>query len=148
MSSRAHIFTTLIVTVTIGAAAGCGSSSSSAGSTKLTTAPTASTSTTTSSVGPTTSATPASDAPLSTPPGMGGTYTDGGGVPISVERALTCPDGTDVWVTGTEYTTPAGVRYLCDPAAATTLATCATTGLQLAGDDAAVNGAFTGTVVD
>jgi hypothetical protein len=61
------------------------------------------------------------------------TYTDPGATPISVGRALTCPDGTRVWVDGVLIIDADGTRSICDEEAATSPASCADNGLRIIG---------------
>jgi hypothetical protein len=61
------------------------------------------------------------------------TYTDPGATPISVGRALTCPDGTRVWVDGALLIDADGTRSICDEVAATSPASCADNGLRIIG---------------
>lgn len=91
---------------------------------------------------PSTSSTPAGSAsrpltpalgPVGTELGAACTYTDPAATPISVGRALTCPDGTRVWVDGVLMIDADGTRLICDEEAATSHAACADNGLQIIG---------------
>jgi hypothetical protein len=90
-----------------------------------------------------TSSTPAGTVPESLTPAGGSvatdfgvdcTHTDPGATPISVSRALTCPDGTRVWVRAVMLTQADGIRWICDDPAASA-SECADKGLQVIGGD-------------
>ena len=68
--------------------------------------------------------------------GIDCTHTDPAATPISVSRALTCPDGTRVWVRGVLMTKVDGTRWICDDDAAASASECADKGLQVIGGDA------------
>ena len=59
-------------------------------------------------------------------------YTDPGVTPISVKRAMSCSDGTQVWVRGTVKTIADGTHWLCDEPSQTA-DQCAQNGLKLVG---------------
>ena len=67
--------------------------------------------------------------------GVACTYTDPGATSISVGRALTCPDGTSVWVRGVVMTKADGTRWICDEDASSSANECAEKGLQVIGGD-------------
>ena len=64
---------------------------------------------------------------------MSCTYTDPVMRPISVARALTCPDHTSVWVEGTVVHTADDGQYLCDAVGAAGIRPCAGAGVELTG---------------
>ena len=88
----------------------------------------------------TTSARPAESPPTeasrSTDQAPSCTYTDPAHTAISVSRALTCPDETEVWVKGTMMTDGTD-SWLCDEPDAVSVEQCAANGLQLVGDQPA-----------
>ena len=64
---------------------------------------------------PSTSGAPAVTAPVTTDdPAVQCVSTDPGWNPISVHRAVNCPDGTPVTVSGVVIAQPDGARLLCD----------------------------------
>ena len=65
--------------------------------------------------------------------GVACTHTDPAATAISVSRALTCPDGTQVWVRGVLVTKADGTRWICDKDTATSANECADKGLQVIG---------------
>lgn len=71
-------------------------------------------------------------------------YTDPGKYPISVGRALTCPDGTAVEVTGQFIRDQDGVAWLCDQIAGSDTRPCTGQGLQVIGEPTAVGGTYSG----
>jgi hypothetical protein len=89
---------------------------------------------TTAATTATTAVTPSSS-PLTTdaPFGASCTYTDPGRFPISVARALTCPDGTTVDVQGTLILDQEGVAWLCAQIAESETPPCVGEGLQVIG---------------
>jgi hypothetical protein len=62
------------------------------------------------------------------------THTDPGRRPITVSRALTCPDGTAVSVTGTLVTAADGTMMLCGSVPAADATACEGAGLHVVGD--------------
>jgi hypothetical protein len=70
-------------------------------------------------------------------------YTDPAMRPISVTRALTCPDGTLVWVQGVVMIGD-DERWLCDEAHTASLDACADAGVLLVGDLRSVDGGYMG----
>jgi uncharacterized protein (DUF1501 family) len=61
-----------------------------------------------------------------------------------VGRALSCADGTEVWVTGVVVETSDGTAYLCDELAADESRSCAGATLRLVGDREAGTGVAVG----
>jgi hypothetical protein len=72
------------------------------------------------------------------------TYTDPAARPISVSRALSCADGTNVWVTGTVVTAADGTTYLCGNVASDEPSECDGPGLLLVGGRGAADTAMAG----
>lgn len=99
------------------------------------------------------SAPPDADSPTDTgtesfPPGRPCTYTDPARRAITVSRALSCPDGTEVWVDGVLVVTGDGM-FLCDRMSGNEGAPCDGATLELvggAGRDR--NGGYSGVVQD
>ncbi|MEY2583737.1 MAG: hypothetical protein QOE09_3586 [Ilumatobacteraceae bacterium] len=72
------------------------------------------------------------------------TYTDPAAAPIPVVRALTCPDGTQVWVRGVVKTKDDGTRWICDKDASASATECADKGLQVIGNSGSTDIQLTG----
>lgn len=72
--------------------------------------------------------------------------TDPGATPISVHRALSCPDGTKVWVRGILRASADGTE-LCDPAPDEFCVTLETGGLPVNGTAVALSGTVSGGVL-
>lgn len=72
------------------------------------------------------------------------TYTDPAMRAISTARALTCPDGTRVFVDGVIVRDSAGDDWLCDEASGSDQQPCAAAGLRLIGSPRAQAGGFLG----
>jgi len=71
-------------------------------------------------------------------------YTDPGKFPISVSRALGCPDGTRVDVSGAFVRDGNGVAWLCDQLAGSEQRPCVGQGLQIIGDTTIGIGSYSG----